>query len=292
MLRAERSSQKHPEKEGKGALYLCGTPLGNLEDITLRALRVLGMVDLIAAEDTRCTRKLLSRYDIHTPLTSFHEHNQEEKIPFLLSELAKGKLVALVTDAGMPGLADPGYHLVRRALIEGYGVTVVPGPSAVVAALVISGFPPYPFYFQGFLPRARGARRELLKELEEETRTGVFYETPHRLQKTLEDFREVWGEERRAAVARELTKQHEEVVRGTFAELAAHFAAHPPRGELTLVTEGRRREAPAPPEDPEALRAAVEALRRAGAEFQAACKAVARALGISKSEVYRACRGK
>ncbi|MDH7578332.1 MAG: 16S rRNA (cytidine(1402)-2'-O)-methyltransferase [Bacillota bacterium] len=274
--------------EGRGVLYLCGTPLGNLEDITLRALRTLGEVALIAAEDTRCTRKLLSHYGIRVPFTSFHEHNQREKVPFLLEELARGRSVALVTDAGMPGLADPGYLLVRRALTEGYRVTVVPGPSAVVAALVVSGFPPYPFYFQGFLPREGGARREFLKELEEETRTGVFYETPHRLRKTLEDFREVWGEGRRVAVARELTKQFEEVVRGSFAEVAAHFADHPPRGELTLVTEGKRGGAPALPEDPGAVRSAVESLLRAGAELQAACKAVARALGISKSEAYRA----
>ncbi len=277
--------------EARGVLYLCGTPLGNLEDVTLRVLRVLREVDLIAAEDTRRTRKLLARYGVHTPLTSFHEHNQAEKIPRLLALLGEGKNLALVSDAGMPGLADPGYFLVREALDRGLRVTVVPGPSAVVAALVVSGFRPYPFYFQGFLPRARKERRELLEGLREERRTGVFYEAPHRLQETLAEFREVWGSERRVAVVRELTKRHEEVVRGTFAEVAEHFARSTPRGELTLVTEGRgdeeeawERELP----DREKIKAAVEALVAAGAPRAAALKGVARALGVSKSEVYRA----
>ncbi|HHW39713.1 MAG TPA: 16S rRNA (cytidine(1402)-2'-O)-methyltransferase [Syntrophomonadaceae bacterium] len=271
-----------------GELYLCATPLGNLEDITLRALRVLREADLIAAEDTRHTRKLLSHYGIHTPSTSFFEHNQVTKIPYLLEELGKGKTVALVTDAGLPGLADPGYPLVQAALAQGHRVTVVPGASAGVAALVISGFRPHPFYFHGFLPREKGERQELLKELREESRTGVFYEVPHRLQKSLQDFVEIWGGSRRVCIARELTKQFEEVLRCTFSEAAAHFSKNPPRGEFTLVTEGKREAEQAPPGDPRALREAVDALIRAGAEPTAAFKAVGRALGLSRSEVYRA----
>jgi len=271
-----------------GELYLCATPLGNLEDITLRALRVLREVDLIAAEDTRHTRKLLSHYDIHTPSTSFFEHNQITKIPYLLEELGKGKAIAVVTDAGLPGLADPGYPLVQAALAEGHRVTVVPGASAGVAALVISGFRPHPFYFHGFLPREKGERRELLKELREESRTGVFYEVPHRLQKSLQDFIEIWGGSRRVCIARELTKQFEEVLRCTFSEAAAHFKENPPRGEFTLVTEGKQEPNRALPADPQAVRAAVGALIQAGADLSTACKAVGRALGLSRSEVYRA----
>lgn len=269
-----------------GELCLCATPLGNLEDITLRALRVLREADLIAAEDTRHTRKLLAHYGIHTPLTSFYEHNQAAKIPYLLEELRKGKRVALVTDAGLPGIADPGYPLVRAALDDGHRVTVAPGASAVVAALVVSGFPPQPFYFHGYLPREKGERRELLRELKEERRTGVFYEVPHRLLKTLEDFAEIWGAERRLCIARELTKQFEEVLRCTFAEALQHFEKNPPRGEFTIVTEGKREEPPIAA-DPQAVREAVDALLRAGADLTAACKGVGRALGLSRSEVYR-----
>lgn len=271
-----------------GELYLCATPLGNLEDITLRALRVLKEADLIAAEDTRHTRKLLSHYGIHTPATSFFEHNQAAKIPYILEELGKGKRIALVTDAGLPGLADPGYPLIRAALEEGHRVTVVPGASAAVAALVVSGFPPHPFYFHGFLPREKGERRELLKELREESRTGVFYEVPHRLLKTLEDFIEIWGGRRRVCIARELTKQFEEVLRCTFSEAAGHFRENPPRGEFTLVTEGKQEQEQDVSAEPQAVREAVDALVRAGADLTAACKAVGRALGLSRSEVYRA----
>jgi 16S rRNA (cytidine1402-2'-O)-methyltransferase len=307
-----------------GALYLCATPLGNLGDITLRALDVLKQVDLIAAEDTRRTRKLLSHFQIHTPTTSYYEHNRQAKAAFLLEELAAGKKIALVTDAGTPGIADPGYQLVQQALARGHRVIVAPGPSAAIAALVVSGIRPHPFYFQGFLPRRAGERRALLAELAEESRTGVFYEAPHRLQKTLKDFCEIWGPHRQVAVARELTKQFEEVVRGSFEEVAARFAEAPPLGELTIVAAGvdagaepaDEREAPeygaaAPrgrlsrplaaaargndggcptsgrPASPEQIKNAVGALVEAGADTQTACKAVARTLSLSKSQVYR-----
>ncbi len=176
-----------------GELYLCATPLGNLGDITLRALEVLRQVDLIAAEDTRHTRKLLNHFGIHTPITSYYEHNRQAKAPLLLADLAGGKKIALVSDAGTPGIADPGHQLVLQAIAEGHQVTAIPGPSAVITALVVSGIRPHPFYFQGFLPRKTGERRALLTELAEETRTGVFYEAPHRLQKTLQDFCEILG---------------------------------------------------------------------------------------------------
>jgi 16S rRNA (cytidine1402-2'-O)-methyltransferase len=290
-----------------GELYLCATPLGNLGDITLRALDVLRQADLIAAEDTRHTRKLLNHFDIHTPTTSYQEHNHQAKAPKLLAALAGGKRVALVTDAGTPGIADPGYLLVQQALSQGHQVTTIPGPSAAIAALVISGIRPHPFYFHGFLPRKAGERRALLAELAEDARTGIFYEAPHRLQKTLQDFCEVWGAERRVAVARELTKQFEEVSRGSFAQVAARFSVTPPLGELTIVTagwdgavDGGRQtgdadrpllaETAAPVEDPVAaaqIREAVGALIRAGADTQSACKAVARAIGLTKSQVYR-----
>lgn len=272
-----------------GELYLCATPLGNMDDITLRALRVLSGVDLIAAEDTRHTRKLLSHYEIATPATSYHDYNEREKASFLLAELARGKSIALVSDAGTPGISDPGYILVQRALEEGHQVTVVPGASAVISALVVSGFVTYPFYFYGFLPRKKGERRELLQELEENPWTGVFYEAPHRLQETLADFVEFWGEGRGIAVARELTKQFEEVFRGSFAAARDYFIAHPPRGEITLVVEGRRGErVDRPRKNVEGIREAVAALVGAGADLHDACKAVGRALKISKSEVYRA----
>ena len=308
-----------------GELYLCATPLGNLGDITLRALEVLKQVDLIAAEDTRHTRKLLNHFGIHTPTTSYYEHNRQAKAPLLLTDLAAGKKIALVTDAGTPGIADPGYQLVQQALSQGHQVTAIPGPSAAITALVISGIRPHPFYFQGFLPRKVGERRALLTELAEETRTGVFYEAPHRLQKTLQDFCEVWGPERQVAVARELTKQFEEVSRGSFAQVATHFAATPPLGELTIVAAGRdgadtrcsgrgdRTVANEPGTDSEPIigderasgrgpaaaqktpsptaskqiKEAVGALVKAGADTQTACKAVAHALGLPKSQVYR-----
>jgi 16S rRNA (cytidine1402-2'-O)-methyltransferase len=279
-----------------GSLYLCATPLGNLGDITLRALEVLRQVDLIAAEDTRHTRKLLNHFGIHTRATSYYEHNRQAKAPLLLAELAAGKQIALVTDAGTPGIADPGYQLVQQALAQGHQVIAIPGPSAAITALVVSGIRPHPFYFQGFLPRKAGERRTLLTELAEETRTGVFYEAPHRLQKTIQDFCEIWGPERQVAVARELTKQFEEVSRGSFAQVAAHFTATPPLGEVTIVTAGRDEEDAHPGLDVRGskcegkdalIREAVGALVRAGADVQAACKAVAHALGLPKSQVYR-----
>lgn len=219
-----------------GTLYLVGTPIGNLEDITLRALRILREVSLIAAEDTRHTRTLLARYDIHTPTTSYFEHNKLAKLDAILAALETGD-VALVSDAGMPGISDPGYELVRAALERGFPVVPVPGPSAIVAALAASGLPTDAFVYVGFLPRKAGERRRALESLRDERRTLVLYEAPHRLLDTLADILATLGD-RPVAIARELTKVHEEIWRGTVSEARAHFAEHPPRGEFTLVIGG------------------------------------------------------
>lgn len=224
-------------KEGAvGTLYLVGTPIGNLEDITLRALRILRQVSLIAAEDTRHTRKLLARYDIHTPTTSYFEHNKLAKLDAILSALEAGD-VALVSDAGMPGISDPGYELVRAALERGFPVVPVPGPSAIVAALAASGLPTDAFVYVGFLPRKVGERRRVLESLREERRTLVLYEAPHRLLDTLADILDTLGD-RPVAIARELTKVHEEIWRGMVSGARAHFAEREPRGEFTLIVAG------------------------------------------------------
>jgi 16S rRNA (cytidine1402-2'-O)-methyltransferase len=230
-----------------GTLYLVGTPIGNLEDITLRALRVLREVSLIAAEDTRVTRKLLQHYDIRTPLTSFHDYSGPGKLRLLLARLEAGD-VALVCDAGMPGLSDPGYPLVRAALAAGVQVTTVPGPTALVSALVLSGLPAHAFHYLGFLPRKPGPRRRLLARVAQEPDTLVMYESPHRLVAALRDIEAQLGAQRPAAVARELTKRFEEVVRGTVAEVRAHFEAHAPRGEFTVLVGGAALEGSAPPD--------------------------------------------
>lgn len=224
-------------KEGMvGTLYLVGTPIGNLEDITLRALRVLREVSLIAAEDTRHTRKLLARYEIRTPTTSYFEHNKLAKLDVILAALETGD-VALVSDAGMPGISDPGYELVRAALERGFPVVPVPGPSAIVAALAASGLPTDAFVYVGFLPRKAGERRRVLEALRAERRTLVLYEAPHRLLDTLADIQETLGN-RVVAIARELTKMHEEIWRGTVSGARTHFTEHAPRGEFTLVIGG------------------------------------------------------
>jgi 16S rRNA (cytidine1402-2'-O)-methyltransferase len=270
-----------------GVLYLCSTPLGNLKDITRRVLDVLGGVDLIAAEDTRQTRKLLNHYGIKAKTTSYHEHNEREKAPYLLAELAQGKEIALVSDAGTPAISDPGFFLIQPALAAGHQITVLPGPSAVISALVVSGFTPHPFYFIGFLPRKKGERQELLQELAENPWTGVFYESPRRLRETIKEFSGLWGEQRRVAVVRELTKQFEEVFRGSFAEALEHFSTAPP-GEITLVVEGKQGgEDHQFTGDYQVIREGVDLLIRAGAGVHDACKGVARALGLSKSQVYK-----
>jgi 16S rRNA (cytidine1402-2'-O)-methyltransferase len=219
-----------------GTLYVVATPIGNLEDITLRALRTLREVDLIAAEDTRHTRKLLTAHGIHAPLVSYHEHNAKIRGPKLVQALLAGKSVALVTDAGTPSVADPGFHLVRLAIAREIPVTVIPGPSAVTSALIASGLPVYPFLFLGFPPSQPTARRAFFARYAQARETLVLFESPRRLGASLRDIRRIWGN-RQAVVARELTKLHEELFRGTLDEAVERWPGAT-RGEITLVVAG------------------------------------------------------
>lgn len=273
-----------------GSLYLVATPIGNLEDITLRALRVLKEASVVACEDTRRTQKLLQHYGISTRMVSYHEHNEHARTPELVAALEQGSQVALVSDAGMPLVSDPGHRLVASCIERGIRVVPVPGPSAVIAALAAAGLASDEFVFVGFLPARGGERRRALDGLRNETRTMVFYEAPHRLQKTLLAAAEVFGA-RPAVVARELTKVHEEFVRGSLRELAVHFGAQPPRGEITLLV-GRRTGAPIAEEaagaGEDALAALVDNLvREQGLDRKAALKRAAKELGISKREAYK-----
>jgi 16S rRNA (cytidine1402-2'-O)-methyltransferase len=265
-----------------GALYLVSTPIGNLEDITLRALRVLRAVSLIAAEDTRTTRKLLSHYDIHTPLTSYNEHNRRAKTPRLLEALAEGD-VALVSEAGTPAISDPGQHLVAAAWEGGFQVVPVPGPSVLTAALSASGLSTRRFLYVGFLPRQPGPLRRLLRSVRDAAETLVAFEAPHRLRTTLAISREELGD-RRAAVCRELTKVHEEVFRGRLSEAAEHFLE--PRGEFTLVVEGCSEEIAAV-EAPAELRAEIQRLRAAGVPAREALPALSGRFGLPRRQLYR-----
>jgi len=221
-----------------GILYIVPTPVGNLEDITLRALRVLRESDLVLAEDTRTTGLLLKHYDIHNQLVSHHKFNEHGTSAGIVERLRSGQTVALVSDAGTPGISDPGFFLVREAVNAGIEVQCLPGATAFVPALVSSGLPDDRFCFEGFLPQKKG-RQTRLTSLADEQRTMVFYESPYRLVKTLEQLGEVMGTDRRACVAREISKIHEECVRGTLAELAVHFTATPPRGEIVIVVAGQ-----------------------------------------------------
>ena len=264
-----------------GTLYIVGTPIGNLEDISLRALRTLREVDLIAAEDTRRTRKLLARYGIGTPLTSYHEHNKLAKLDLLLETLRE-KDVALVSEAGMPGLSDPGYELVRAAIEAHIPVVPIPGPSALVTALVVSGLPTDSFLYLGFLPRRKAERRCLLTSVAEERRTIIAFEAPHRLLASLNDIREVLGN-RRIAVARELTKAFEEVIRGNIDDAIQRFSEARPRGEFTLVIEGAKDMVWEEAQVKEEL----EKLLAAGVEDREAIKQVAKSAGWPRREVYK-----
>ncbi|MGH2620676.1 MAG: 16S rRNA (cytidine(1402)-2'-O)-methyltransferase [Anaerolineales bacterium] len=266
-----------------GTLYLVATPIGNLEDITLRALRVLHEVQLIAAEDTRHTRKLLTRYQIKTPLLSYHEHNKQARLPELLQRLEGGS-VALVSDAGTPGLSDPGYELVQAAVTGGHRVSPIPGPAAPIAALVASGLPTDRFVFLGYLPRKTGELDRLLKELLGEPRTMLAFEVPHRLRSTLAAMERSFGADRAIAVCRELTKLHEEIVRGTVAEVRAHFDSGDPRGEITLVIAGAGELAEW---DEQAVRQAVAARMAQGLRRSEAAREVAAEAGWPRSTVYR-----
>jgi len=276
------------------ALYLVATPIGNLEDITLRALRVLKEVDVIACEDTRQTQKLLNHYAITTRTTSYHEHNEMTKSAELVKEMQEGASVALVTDAGMPGISDPGYRLITLAIRHHVPVVPVPGASAFLAALVASGLPTDSFRFSGFLPAKRGERRTVLEGIKESPRTQVFYEAPHRIVESLDDVVEVLGESRQVVVAREVTKIHEEFARGRAAEvLAALKSREAVKGEITLLI-GRAEE-----EHVETAALGRQSVRQRVEQIiaeekldeKAALKRVAKERGVSKSEVYRAWQG-
>ncbi len=266
-------------------LYIVPTPIGNLEDITLRALRILHEVSLIAAEDTRTTRVLLDRYDIHTPLTSYHEHNKLTKLDGLFETLESGD-VALVSDAGTPGINDPGYELIGAALAHGITVTALPGASAVITALVASGLPTDGFMFLGFLPRKDKALRDLLVSVRSEHRTLIVYESPNRLLASLAALIEVFGPDRPIAVGRELSKLHEEVFRGTIRAAHEHYTTHPPRGEITLVIGG------APPDAAQRwaenrVRAELAERIAHGESRSDAARSVAAASGWERRVVYK-----
>ena len=220
-----------------GKLYLCATPIGNLEDITLRVLRVLKEVDLIAAEDTRNSIKLLNHFQIQTPMTSYHEYNKYDKGRYLVEQMEAGKNVALITDAGTPGISDPGEELVRMCCEAGIPVTSLPGPAACITALTISGLPTRRFAFEAFLPTEKKEREEILQELERETRTIILYEAPHRLVKTLKLLADRLGD-RRVSVCRELTKRHETVFRSALPEAVVYYEQNPPKGECVVVIQG------------------------------------------------------
>lgn len=219
-------------------LYLVPTPIGNLQDFTYRAVEVLNTVDLILAEDTRTSSKLLKHYNISKPLTAFHQHNEHKSLDKIIDKINSGSTIALVSDAGTPGISDPGFLLVRACVENNIDVECLPGATAFVPALVSSGFPCDKFVFEGFLPHKKG-RQTRLKLLQEENRTIVFYESPHRLLKTLQQFKEYFGDERKIAVCRELTKIHEEVIRGTAEELINYYNANTLKGEIVIIVEGK-----------------------------------------------------
>jgi 16S rRNA (cytidine1402-2'-O)-methyltransferase len=264
-----------------GRVYVVATPIGNLADITLRALRVLGDVDLIAAEDTRTTRKLLAHHGVRTPLVSYHEHNENIRTPELLGRLEAGESIALVSEAGTPSISDPGYRLVEAAIAAGILVEPVPGPSAVLAALVVSGLPSDAFVFEGFLPRKGGERKRRLEELSSDKRTLVVFEAPHRLDSALQDMLEVLGD-RRAALCRELTKLHEEVRRDTLSNLVASVQKRPVKGELVIVLEGASE---AEPDLEAAVREASERIA-AGESMREATRSVAEERGVPRRALY------
>ena len=266
-----------------GTLFLVATPIGNLEDMSPRAVRILRQVSLIAAEDTRQTLKLLNYFDIHTPLTSYHEHNKIIRLEQVLTSLENGD-VALVSDAGTPALNDPGYELVRAALERGCQVSPVPGPSAPVAALVASGLPSDAFLYLGYLPRKSSERQALLAEVEALPYTLIFLETPHRLESALLDLRSAMGN-RTIAIARELTKQHEEIFRGSLDQAQAHFHLNPPRGEFTLVVAGK--EAVREVWDEDRLQAALQTALQAGEPPSRLAGKLASQSGWSRREIYR-----
>ena len=273
-----------------GTLYLCATPIGNLEDMTFRAVRILQEVDLIAAEDTRNSVKLLNHYDIHTPMTSYHEYNKYDKGRKLVEKMLEGSSIALITDAGTPGISDPGEELVRMCHDAGICVTAVPGSAACITALTISGLSTRRFAFEAFLPSDKKERENVLLALEREQRTIVLYEAPHRLVKTLKLLADRLGEDRCVSVCRELTKRHETVYRASLSEAAAYYETHEPKGECVLVIEGMSREAIEQEEKEKwadvTIEDHMEYYLSRGLDRKEAMKQTAKDRGVPKREIY------
>lgn len=274
----------------QGKLYLCATPIGNLEDITLRVLRILKEVDLIAAEDTRNSMKLLNHFEIHTPMTSYHEYNKYEKGRELIKKLRQGKDIALITDAGTPGISDPGEELVKMCNEEGIEVTSLPGASACITALTLSGLSTRRFAFEAFLPADKKERQLILKELTRETRTLIIYEAPHRLRRTLEELYEALGN-RRLTICRELTKKYETAFRTDFEQAIHHYGAEEPRGECVLVIEGKKAQEVLEEQKKAwqelSLEEHMELYEEQGISHKEAMRLVAKDRGVSRREVYQ-----
>ncbi|MCC5661543.1 16S rRNA (cytidine(1402)-2'-O)-methyltransferase [Nostoc sp. XA010] len=266
-------------------LYVVGTPIGNLEDITFRAVRILQTVDIIAAEDTRHTGKLLQHFQVKTPQVSYHEHNRTSRIPELLEHLVNNKAIALVSDAGMPGISDPGYELVKACIEAGITVVPIPGASAAITALSASGLPTDRFVFEGFLPAKSQQRQEYLESLQTESRTLIFYESPHRLRDTLQDLALVWGSDRQIVLGRELTKLYEEFWRGTIAEAIAHYNQREPQGEYTLVVAGIPASQPQLTE--EELKAELKQLISQGISRSQASRQLAKFTSLPRRQLYQ-----
>ncbi len=270
-----------------GIFYIIGTPIGNLGDITLRQLEMLEAVDFICAEDTRVTLKLLNRYDIKNHLVSFHEHSSQADAQKIIDRILGGENCGIVTDAGMPCISDPGEVLVQMCEKNNIAVRVVPGPSAVVSAVALSGFPARRFPFEGFLPVPKKERSERLEDLRNETAVMVFYEAPHKLKATLSDLAGVFGGDRKIAICRELTKIHEEILRMTLAEAKEYYSVHEPKGEFVLVVQGGRKSDKQDITIEQALEQ-IRCLVEMGERPVDACKAVAKDTGFRKSELYSA----
>lgn len=275
-----------------GTLYLCATPIGNLEDMTFRVIRILKEVDLIAAEDTRNSIKLLNHFEIKTPMTSYHEYNKIEKGHKLVEKLQEGKNIALITDAGTPGISDPGEELVKMCYEAGITVTSLPGAAACITALTISGLSTRRFCFEAFLPTDKKERQAVLKELTEETRTMIVYEAPHRLVKTLKELAEMLGEERKLTVCRELTKKHETAFVTTFGDAISYYEENEPKGECVLVIEGKSRAQIIEEEQNKWEQMSVpehmDYYLEQGMQKKDAMKAVAKDRGVAKRDIYKA----
>jgi 16S rRNA (cytidine1402-2'-O)-methyltransferase len=268
-----------------GTLYVVGTPIGNLEDMTFRAVRILQTVDIIAAEDTRHTGKLLQHFQIKTNQISYHQHNRQQRLPELLNRLTAGKTIALVTDAGMPSISDPGYELVQGAIEAGITVIPIPGATAGITALSASGLPTDRFVFEGFLPASGQERQQRLEVLAAESRTLIFYESPYRLQQTLEDFATIFSPSRQIVLARELTKLHEQFWRGTIEDAIAYYTDHDPKGEFTLVLAGAPAETPVLSEA--ALKAELSQLINQGISRSQAARQLSHLTNLPRRHLYQ-----